>query len=216
MKDDKIKALLNRDSAVNYWMGPLGKLAAAVIVRAILDYQKGTPEQRVDAYKFLVEEDCGIWKEFIGFAPGWNKDIVPPEMQTGLTQEEKDEAVTLYREGMIAIKGLAVKFKCPYGTMSSFIKSVIPAAEMKQIEDTRKHRQHIGVIRDRLSGVSTHNAALFNHVAQWKVLDWFREFMIQKGIIGKDYLQFLQELSKKDRGKVAEEADRLIEELERS
>ena len=213
---EKIKPLIERRDTVLWWMGPLGKLAAAVVVRAILDYQKGTPEQRIDAYKFLVEEDCGIWKEFLSFAPGWNEDIVPPEMQTGLAQEEKDEAVTLYREGMIAIKGLAIKFKCPYGTMSSFIKSVIPAAEMKQIEDTRKHRQHIGVIRDRLSGVSTHNAALFNHVAQWKVLDWFREFMIQKGIIGKDYVTFLQELSKRDRGKVAEQADRLIKELEKS
>lgn len=213
---EKIKPLIERRDTVLWWMGPLGKLAAAVVVRAILDYQKGTPEQRIDAYKFLVEEDCGIWKEFLSFAPGWNEDIVPPEMQTGLTQEEKDEAVTLYREGMIAIKGLAIKFKCPYGTMSSFIKSVIPAAEMKQIEDTRKHRQHVGVIRDRLSGVSTHNAALFNHVAQWKVLDWFREFMIQKGIIGKDYVTFLQELSKRDRGKVAEQADRLIKELEKS
>lgn len=213
---EKIKPLIERRDTVLWWMGPLGKLAAAVVVRAILDYQKGTPEQRIDAYKFLVEEDCGIWKEFLSFAPGWNEDIVPPEMQTGLTQEEKDEAVTLYREGMIAIKGLAIKFKCPYGTMSSFIKSVIPAAEMKQIEDTRKHRQHVGVIRDRLSGVSTHNAALFNHVAQWKVLDWFREFMIQKGIIGKDYVTFLQELSKRDRGKVAEQADRLIRELEKS
>lgn len=213
---EKIKPLIERRDTVLWWMGPLGKLAAAVVVRAILDYQKGTPEQRVDAYKFLVEEDCGIWKEFLSFAPGWNEDIVPPEMQTGLTQEEKDEAVTLYREGMIAIKGLAIKFKCPYGTMSSFIKSVIPAAEMKQIEDTRKHRQHVGVIRDRLSGVSTHNAALFNHVAQWKVLDWFREFMIQRGIIGKDYVTFLQELSKRDRGKVAEQADRLIKELEKS
>ena len=213
---EKIKPLIERRDTVLWWMGPLGKLAAAVVVRAILDYQKGTPEQRIDAYKFLVEEDCGIWKEFLSFAPGWNEDIVPPEMQTGLTQEEKDEAVTLYREGMIAIKGLAIKFKCPYGTMSSFIKSVIPAAEMKQIEDTRKHRQHVGVIRDRLSGVSTHNAALFNHVAQWKVLDWFREFMIQKGIIGKDYITFLQELSKRDRGKVAEQADRLIRELEKS
>lgn len=213
---EKIKPLIERRDTVLWWMGPLGKLAAAVVVRAILDYQKGTPEQRIDAYKFLVEEDCGIWKEFLSFAPGWNEDIVPPEMQTGLTREEKDEAVTLYREGMIAIKGLAIKFKCPYGTMSSFIKSVIPAAEMKQIEDTRKHRQHVGVIRDRLSGVSTHNAALFNHVAQWKVLDWFREFMIQKGIIGKDYVTFLQELSKRDRGKVAEQADRLIKELEKS
>jgi hypothetical protein len=40
--------------------------------------------------------------------------------------------------------------------------------------------------------------------------------MIKKGIIGKDYMIFLQELSKRDRGKVAEQADRLIEELERS
>lgn len=216
MKDDNIKPLLEEQGSVQWWMGPIGKLAAAIIARAVLDYQKGTPEQRVDAYKFLVEEDCGFWKNFVTLAPGWNEDIVPPEMQTGLTQEEKEEAVTLYRQGMIAVKGLAIKFKCPYGTMSSFIKSVVPAAEMKQIEDTRKHRQHVGVIRDRLSGVSTHNAALFNHVAQWKVLDWFREFMIQKGITGKDYMQFLQELSKRDRGNVAELADRLIEELEKS
>lgn len=216
MKEMIFRPMIERRDTVLWWMGPWGKLAAAVVARAVLDYQKGTPEQRVDAYKFLVEEDCGIWRDFLSFAPGWNSDIVPPEMQTGLTQAEKDEAVQLYREGMIAIKGLAIKFKCPYGVMSSFIKSVIPAAEMKQIEDTRKQRQHKGVIRDRLSGVSTHNAALFNHVAQWKVLDWFREFMIKQGIVGKDYLQFLQELSKRDRGSVAETADRMIEELERS
>ena len=105
---------------------------------------------------------------------------------------------------------------CTRMANGSTVTAADVAAVMKQIEDTRKHRQHIGVIRDRLSGVSTHNAALFNHVAQWKVLDWFRDFMIKKGIIGKDYMIFLQELSKRDRGKVAEQADRLIEELERS
>lgn len=197
-----------------YWMGPMGALAAAVINRAYVDYLKGSPEQKWDAYKFLVEEDCGVWKSFVTLAPGWNEEIVPPDMQLGLTQAEKDEAVELYKQGMIAIKGLSVKFKCPFGVMSSFIKSVLPADEIKHIESTRKHRQFKGVVRDRLSGVSTHNAAMFNHVAQWKVLDWFREFMVSKGITGKEYMHFLQELSKRDRGDVAELADKLIEELD--
>lgn len=210
----KMKALLSRNKdTASYWMGPLSELAAAVICRAYLDYLKGTPEQKQDAYDFLIKEECGIWKEFVGFAPGWNKDIVPPDMQIGLTEEEKQEAVTLYREGMIAVRGLSVKFKCPYGVMSSFIKKSFSPEEIRHIEDTRKERQFKGVIRDRLSGVSTHNAALFNHVAQWRVLDWFRTYMIKKGIIGKDYMHFLQELSKRDRGEVREQADKWIEEL---
>ena len=208
-----MRALINRNNTVDYWMGPIGSLAAAIIERAYVDYLKGTPEQKQDAYNFLVKEDCGIWKSFVNLAPGWNDDIVPPDMQTGLTEEEKAEAIRLYREGMIAVKGLSVKFKCPYSVMSSFMKSSIPADEMKRIEETRKERQFKGVIRDRLSGVSTHNAALFNHVAQWRVLDWFRTFMIKKGVIGKDYTRFLQELSKRDRGEVREQADRWIEEL---
>lgn len=208
-------ALLDNNKVTEkYWMGPIGSLAAAVINRAYVDYLKGTPEQKWDAYKFLVEEDCGVWKNFVSLAPGWNEDIVPPDMQVGLTQAEKNEAVELYRQGMIAIRGLSIKFKCPYGIMSSFIKSTLPADEIKQIEDARKHRQFKGVVRDRLSGVSTHNAAMFNHVAQWKVLEWFRTFMISKGIIGKDYMHFLQELSKKNRGEVAELADKLIKELD--
>ena len=215
MNEKKLKALLDRNkSTTSYWMGPISELAAAVICRAYLDYLKGTPEQKQDAYDFLVEEDCGIWKEFVGFAPGWNKDIVPPDMQIGLTEEEKQEAITLYREGMIAVRGLSIKFKCPYGTMSSFIKSVFSVEEIKHIEDARKGRQFRGVIRDRLSGVSTHNAAIFNHVAQWKVLEWFKQFMASKGVVGKDYMHFLQELSKRDRGEVREEADRLLKELE--
>lgn len=209
------KSLLNYNKVTEeYWNGPIGALAAAVINRAYVDYLKGTPEQKWDAYKFLVEEDCGVWKHFVSLAPGWNEDIVPPDMQMGLTEAEKKEAVELYRQGMIAIKGLSVKFKCPYGMMSSFIKSTFPADEIKHIEEERKNRQFRGVVKDRLSGVSTHNAAMFNHVAQWKVLEWFRDFMIKKGIIGKEYMHFLQELSKKDRGEVAELADKLIKELE--
>ena len=209
------KALLgNNKVTAEYWMGPMGALAAAVINRAYVDYLKGSPEQKWDAYKFLVEEDCSFWKGFVSLAPGWNEDIVPPDMQTGLTQAEKDEAVELYRQGMIAVRGLSIKFKCPYGVMSSFIRSTLPADEIKRIEDTRKHRQFRGVVKDRLSGVSTHNAAIFNHVAQWKVLEWFKQFMASKGVVGKDYMHFLQELSKRDRGDVREEADRLIKELE--
>lgn len=209
-----VKALIDRNSDnVDYWMGPISELAAAVICRAYLDYLKGTPEQKQDAYDFLVKEECGMWKDFVGFAPGWNKDIVPPEEQTGLTEEEKAEAVKLYREGMIAVRGLSIKFKCPFPMMSSYIKSVLSPAEIRHIEETRKERQFKGVIRDRLSGVSTHNAALFNHVAQWRVLDWFRTYLIKKGVIGKDYTRFLQELSKRDRGEVREQADRWIEEL---
>ena len=209
------KALLNNNRVTEeYWNGPIGALAAAVINRAYMDYLKGSPEQKWDAYKFLVEEDCGVWKHFVNLAPGWNEDIVPPDMQMGLTEAEKKEAVELYRQGMIAVRGLSVKFKCPYGMMSSFIKSAFPADEIKHIEEERKNRQFKGVVKDRLSGVSTHNAAMFNHVAQWKVLEWFRTFMIQKGIIGKEYMHFLQELSKKNRGEVAELADKLIRELE--
>lgn len=209
------KALLDYNKVTEeYWNGPIGTLAAAVINRAYVDYLKGSPEQKWDAYKFLVEEDCGVWKHFVNLAPGWNEDIVPPDMQMGLTEGEKKEAVELYRQGMIAVRGLSVKFKCPYGMMSSFIKSAFPADEIKHVEEERKHRQFKGVVRDRLSGVSTHNAAIFNHVAQWKVLEWFKEFMASKGIIGKDYMHFLQELSKKDRGDIAELADKLIKELE--
>lgn len=203
----------NNEGTASYWNGPIGDLAAAVINRAYIDYLKGSPEQKWDAYKFLVEENCGVWKNFVSLAAGWDKDIVPPDMQIGMTEAEKKEAVELYRKGMIAIRGLSVKFRCPYGLMSSFIKGVIPAAEIKQIEDTRKNRQFKGVVKDRLSGVSTHNAAMFNHVAHWKVLEWFKQYMASKGIIGKDYMHFLQELSKKSRGSVAQQCDGWIKEM---
>lgn len=208
------KALLKYNEVLSAdWNKPMADLAAAVINRAYVDYLKGSPEQKWDAYKFLIEEDCGVWKNFVSLAAGWNKDIVPPDMQIGLTEAEKKEAVELYRKGMIAIRGLSVKFRCPYGLMSSFIKGAIPADEIKHIEEARKNRQFKGVVRDRLSGVSTHNAAIFNHVAHWKVLEWFKQYMASKGIIGKDYMHFLQELSKKGRGEVAEMCDRWIGEL---
>ena len=189
----------------------LSNLAAAILERALFDYKNGTPELQFDAWTFLVEEDCGIWRDFLSLLPGWNKDFKKPGLP--LTEEQKMRVVQLYRTCTLTLRQISEQLDVSYLAVRIAARQKLGHEEIDTIERNLLEYRKYWSLHDRLSGISCHDVGIRRHVSTERVTKWLREYLRSKGI--KDTTRFMIEMNKKNKGKVNDECDRWLAELEK-
>jgi hypothetical protein len=188
------------------------RLAAAVLERAMLDYKNGTPDMRMDAYQFLIEEDCGIWRDFLSLLPGWNKDIKRPAPT--ITREQKDKAVEMYRTCTLTLRQVADILDTSYLAVRSAVAKAIPAESREEIERKLLEYRRYWSLHDRLSGVSCHDTGIRRHASAERVTKWMKELLTEHGV--EDTTKFLMEMNKKGQGTVHDKCQEMLRELEKN
>lgn len=192
-----------------YKLKAIENLAAAILERAMFDYKNGSPELQLDAWVFLVKEDCGIWRDFLSLAPGWNKDLKRPG--SVLTEEQKLQVLDLYRTCKLTLKQISEQLDVSYLSVRVAVKQKLGAEEIEEIEkrllEYRKHES----LCDRLSGISCHDTGIRRHVSTERITKWLRLFLKEKGI--ENTTKFMFEMNKKGQGKVYEQCRQWYKEL---
>lgn len=186
------------------------KLALAVFERAMLDYKNGTLDMRMDAYQFLIEEDCGIWRDFLSLLPDWNKDITRPAPT--ITQEQKDKAVEMYRTCTLTLRQVAEILDTSYLAVRSAVAKALPAESREEIERKLLEYRRYWSLHDRLSGVSCHDTGIRRHASTERITKWIKEFLTEHGV--EDTTKFIMEMNKKGQGSVHEQCREWLKELE--
>ena len=189
------------------------RLAAAVFERAMFDYKNGTLDMRLDAYQFLIEEDCGVWRDFLSLSPGWNKDIRRPA-PTVVTQEQKDKVVETYRTCTLTLRQVAETLGMSYLCVRKIMACALSVSERDEIERRLFEYRRYWSLHDRFSGISCHDASIRRHASTGRITKWMKAFLTEHGI--KDTTKFLIEMNKKGRGTVDDKCQELLKELEKN